>query len=54
MRVGLYHVFIQDWLEAFPSDQVLVLSSDQTNGHDSLRKTYSRVFKFLGLSEYKM
>ncbi|XP_067654168.1 carbohydrate sulfotransferase 15-like [Haliotis asinina] len=48
VRVGLYHVFIRDWMKVFPADQILVVRLEDIRG--DLYRAFTRIFDFLGLS----
>ena len=49
LQVGLYIVYIMDWLTVFSRDQILVLRLED---HASNRKyTMHKVFSFLNLGE---
>ena len=47
LRIGMYHIFIEDWWRVYPKDQILILKFEdyKRNSKDSL----NRVFKFLEL-----
>lgn len=47
LRLGLYSVFLQEWLSVFSRDQVLVIRLEDYSVQPL--KTISRVYKFLGL-----
>ncbi|KAK3796013.1 hypothetical protein RRG08_063398 [Elysia crispata] len=47
LRLGLYSVFLQEWLSVFPRDQILVVRLEDYSV--APLKTISRVYKFLGL-----
>ncbi|RUS85537.1 hypothetical protein EGW08_006680 [Elysia chlorotica] len=52
LHIGLYHIFISDWLSVLPRDHLLVLQSEsyRTNVTASLEQ----IFKFLDLREYPL
>ncbi|RUS85360.1 hypothetical protein EGW08_006903, partial [Elysia chlorotica] len=47
LRLGLYFVFLQEWLSVFPRDQILVARLEDYSVEPL--KTVARVHKFLGL-----
>ncbi|XP_067654172.1 carbohydrate sulfotransferase 15-like [Haliotis asinina] len=48
LPIGLYHVFIRDWMNVFPADQILIVRLEDIRG-DPFR-AFTRIFNFLGLS----
>ncbi|XP_046554771.1 carbohydrate sulfotransferase 15-like [Haliotis rubra] len=46
--IGLYHVFISDWMKVFPREQILLVRLEDT--HDDPYSSFSNIFEFLGLS----
>lgn len=51
LRVGMYHIFISDWLEVFPSENILVVKSEDTNG-SLIFQTYKRILAFLNIRPF--
>lgn len=45
LRLGMYSVYIKDWLKVFPPDQILIISLEDYARHP--RKTLSKIYKFL-------
>nr|XP_022345100.1 carbohydrate sulfotransferase 15-like isoform X1 [Crassostrea virginica]XP_022345101.1 carbohydrate sulfotransferase 15-like isoform X1 [Crassostrea virginica] len=48
LRLGMYSVYIKDWLRVFPKSQVLILSLEDYAKHT--RKILNQVYKFLDIS----
>ncbi|KAK3610592.1 hypothetical protein CHS0354_009040 [Potamilus streckersoni] len=46
LRVGMYHIFIRDWLRVFPWEQMLFIRTDDLSGENAI-KTYQKIFRFL-------
>ncbi|XP_046378221.2 carbohydrate sulfotransferase 15-like [Haliotis rufescens] len=49
MLIGLYHVFISDWMKVFPRDHILIARLEDMR--DDPYASYSKIFEFLGLSQ---
>lgn len=49
LRVGIYHVYLAEWLKVFPRDQILVIRLEDYA--KNLKQTTRRVYDFLGLRE---
>ncbi|NJO70981.1 MAG: sulfotransferase domain-containing protein [Oscillatoriales cyanobacterium RM1_1_9] len=47
---GIYGVFLKQWLDIFPREQLLILSSEEFYQHP--QSILEQVFEFLGLSPY--
>ncbi|KAK7460332.1 hypothetical protein BaRGS_00038920 [Batillaria attramentaria] len=47
LKVGLYEIFVRDWLQLFPREHILFLTTD--NYQQYPKATLKRVFQFLGL-----
>lgn len=47
LRIGVYSVYLKDWLKLYPRDQFLVLTLNEYSG--KMLKTMKKVFKFLKL-----
>ncbi|PVD31048.1 hypothetical protein C0Q70_10325 [Pomacea canaliculata] len=47
LRVGIYHVYLAEWLKVFPRDQILVIRLEDYA--KNLKQTTRRVYDFLGL-----
>ncbi|XP_052778983.1 carbohydrate sulfotransferase 15-like [Mya arenaria] len=52
VRVGLYHVYIRDWIETFSRAQVLVVRSEDTIALDTREHEYNRMLKFLDVRPF--
>ncbi|XP_046560547.1 carbohydrate sulfotransferase 15-like [Haliotis rubra] len=48
LQVGLYHVFIREWMNVFPADQILIARVEDI--HEDPYIAFTRIFDFLGLS----
>lgn len=46
---GLYSIYIKDWLQVFPQEQVLVLRMEDYQ--NNMNKTLEEIYNHLGLSE---
>ncbi|XP_060068353.1 carbohydrate sulfotransferase 15-like [Ylistrum balloti] len=51
LMIGLYAVFLKDWMDVFPRKQLLVISLDNYSANQST--VLSKVFKFLGLRNFE-
>ncbi|XP_013385081.1 carbohydrate sulfotransferase 15 [Lingula anatina] len=49
LRLGLYHVFVKDFLNVFPRDQLLFLRLEDY--HSDMRGSLNKVYEFLGLKK---
>ncbi|XP_053376826.1 carbohydrate sulfotransferase 15-like [Mercenaria mercenaria] len=49
LNVGMYHIFLSDWLKVFPQNNVLVVKSEDTRGPNKMQ-ILMKIFKFLGLT----
>ncbi|XP_013416168.1 carbohydrate sulfotransferase 15-like isoform X1 [Lingula anatina] len=49
LRVGLYHVYVNDYLRVFPRDQLLFLRLEDY--HNNMNESLNRVYNFLGLRD---
>ncbi|KAK7109488.1 carbohydrate sulfotransferase 15-like [Littorina saxatilis] len=47
LRVGLYHIYLSEWLKVFPQDQLMVLRTEDYS--KDVRHTVRHVYDFLGL-----
>ncbi|XP_071098219.1 carbohydrate sulfotransferase 15-like [Haliotis cracherodii] len=47
LPIGLYHVFISDWMKVFPEDQILLVRLEDM--HEDPYTMFSKIFQFLGL-----
>ena len=50
LRLGMYSVYIKDWLRVFPKSQLLILSLEDYAKHT--RKILNEVYKFLDISKF--
>ncbi|XP_060068341.1 carbohydrate sulfotransferase 15-like [Ylistrum balloti] len=50
LQIGLYAVFLKDWMDVFPRKQLLVISLDNFSTNQSV--VMSKIFKFLGLRDF--
>ncbi|XP_060570272.1 carbohydrate sulfotransferase 15-like [Ruditapes philippinarum] len=48
LSVGMYSIFLDDWLKVFPRHNVLVVKSEDTRGRNE-RSTFKKILQFLGL-----
>jgi hypothetical protein len=51
LTVGIYHVFLSDWLKIFPKSNILVVKSENNKGPNRYL-TQMEIFSFLDLSKY--
>ncbi|XP_045164819.2 carbohydrate sulfotransferase 15-like [Mercenaria mercenaria] len=51
LRVGMYNIFIADWLKVFPHRNILVVKSEDTTGPKK-SETYRRIFEFLNIRPF--
>ncbi|XP_060557337.1 carbohydrate sulfotransferase 15-like [Ruditapes philippinarum] len=51
LRVGMYSVFIKDWLQVFQPENILVVKAEDTFGPKKYR-TYRRIFEFLNIRPF--
>lgn len=51
LRVGMYNIFISDWLEIFPRKNILVVRSEDTGGQNR-EATYKRILEFLNIRPF--
>ena len=49
LRVGMYHIFIKDWMDVFPRNQILVIKTEDME-ETKLKKIYEQLFHFLEIS----
>ncbi|KAK7494211.1 hypothetical protein BaRGS_00014493, partial [Batillaria attramentaria] len=47
LRIGLYHVYVEEWLKVFPAEQVLIIRTEDYAAN--LKLSVRRVYRFLGL-----
>ncbi|KAL8577017.1 hypothetical protein ACOMHN_065621 [Nucella lapillus] len=47
LRIGVYHVYLSEWLSVFPRSQLLVLRTEDYSRNS--RRTLRRIHRFLGL-----
>ncbi|KAH3819858.1 hypothetical protein DPMN_121600 [Dreissena polymorpha] len=52
LRVGMYHIFIQDWIDVFSSDNILVIKAEDTMGPPKIADVYNRIFSFLSVRPF--
>ena len=51
LRVGMYSVFISDWIDVFGRDNVLVMKMEDFNGANKTA-AYEIVLKYLNISKF--
>ena len=51
LRVGMYHIFIKDWLKVFPREQIVVIKMEDMENAISNSKVYEQLLKFLEISK---
>ncbi|XP_076466182.1 carbohydrate sulfotransferase 15-like [Babylonia areolata] len=51
LRVGVYHIYMAEWLKVFPPDQLLVLRTEDYS--KDIRSALRQVFNFLGLRQLR-
>lgn len=49
LRVGMYHIFLKDWFQIYPANQILVINFDDYINHRE--DVLNRVARFLELSD---
>ena len=47
---GFYAIFLQDWFQVFPRDQILILQTEEYS--ENMTKQLDKVFSFLGVRKY--
>ena len=52
LRIGMYHIFIKDWLKIFPREQIIVIKTEDMENADKNIKVYEQLFKFLEISKW--
>ena len=50
LRVGMYHIFVRDWLNVFPREQILILKTEDMVAAN-MRSIYRKICHFLDISE---
>ncbi|KAH3862721.1 hypothetical protein DPMN_025695 [Dreissena polymorpha] len=50
LRVGMYHVFIEDWAAVFTANNIAVIRTEELD-EDRKLETYRKLFKFLDVRE---
>ncbi|KAL4225892.1 hypothetical protein ACF0H5_013880 [Mactra antiquata] len=51
LRVGMYQLFISDWLDVFPKENILVIDTEETR-EDRQIATYRKILKFLEIRPF--
>ena len=52
LRVGMYYIFIKDWLDVFPREQILIIKTEDMT-QSNIRNIYRQICQFLDISEFK-
>ena len=45
----MYHIYIKDWMDVFPRNQILVIKTEDME-ETKLKKIYEQLFHFLEIS----
>ena len=51
LRIGMYHIFISDWIDVFSRDQILVIKTEDMNTAN-INRVYRQILQFLDIRKY--